>query len=128
MKLLIVEDNALMRKLIKSIVNDLADQIEECEDGSEALEVYAKHLHEWILMDVKMPKTDGITASREIIARYPEAQICIVTDYADQKTRQAASDAGALEYVLKDNLADIRKVIIKNYKKYENTFGLRQQT
>ena len=127
MKLLIVEDNALMRRLIKSIVSDLADQIEECEDGAEVLEAYEKHFPELILMDVKMPKTDGITASREVLARYPQAKICIVTDYSDAKTRRAATDAGALDYVLKDNLTDIRKVIIKNHQEYENEYNLPRQ-
>ncbi len=111
MKLLIVEDNASMRRLIKSIVSDLADEIEECSDGEDVLVAYEKHLPEWILMDVKMPRTDGITASRQILAQYPQAKICIVTECADAKTRQAASDAGTRDYVLKDDLFNIRNVI-----------------
>jgi CheY-like chemotaxis protein len=113
MKLLIVEDNASMRRLIKSIVSDLADEILECGDGADVLAFYEKHLPEWILMDVKMPRTDGITASRRILAQYPQAKICIVTECADAKTRQSASDAGTKDYVLKDNLVNIRRVISK---------------
>ena len=111
MKLLIVDDNASMRRLIKSIVSDLADEITECADGAEVFDAYRKYLPEWILMDVKMPKTDGITASRHIISHFPQAKICIVTDYSDAKTRQAAVDAGARDYVLKDDLINIRNVI-----------------
>ena len=111
MKLLIVEDNASMRRLIKSIVSDLADEIEECADGADVLPAYEKHLPEWILMDVKMPKTDGITASRQILSYYPQAKICMVTECADTKTVQAAVEAGAKDYVLKDNLFNLRQVI-----------------
>lgn len=113
MKLLIVEDNAPMRRLIRSIVSDLADEIEECDDGAGVFVAYERYLPEWILMDVKMPLTDGITASRQILARYPQAKICIVTECSDAKTRQAASDAGVREYVLKDELIDIRSIISK---------------
>lgn len=111
MKLLIVEDNVPMRRLIKSIVSDLADEILECSDGADVLSAYEKYLPEWILMDVKMPRTDGIAASRQVLARYPLAKICIVTECSDAKTRQAASEAGARDYVLKDNLVKIRNVI-----------------
>lgn len=111
MKLLIVDDNASMRRLIKSIVSDLADEIEECGDGADVLALYEKNPPEWILMDVKMPRTDGIAASRGILTRYPQAKICIVTECSDAKTRQAASDAGARDYVLKDDLINIRSVI-----------------
>jgi len=117
MKLLIVEDNASMRRLIKSIVSDLADEILECGDGADVFVAYEKYLPEWVLMDVKMPRTDGITASRRILAQFPQAKICIVTECADAKTRQAASDAGTRDYVLKDNLINIRSVISREIEK-----------
>jgi CheY-like chemotaxis protein len=117
MKLLIVEDNVPMRRLIKSIVSDLANEILECGDGADVLGAYEQHLPEWILMDVKMPRTDGIAASRLILSQYPQAKICIVTECSDAKTRQAARDAGARDYVLKDNLLNIRAVIGKEKEK-----------
>lgn len=121
MNLLIVEDNASMRRLIKSIVFDLADGIEECGDGADVLAAYEKYLPEWVLMDVKMPRTDGITASHLLLARYPQAKICIVTECADAKTRRAASDAGVRDYVLKDDLINIRSVISQENKKANST-------
>jgi CheY-like chemotaxis protein len=111
MKLLIVEDNAGMRRLIKSVVFDLADDVVECEDGADALQAYADFLPDWVLMDIKMPKVDGLTASLAILAAYPDAHICMVTDYGDQKTREAASAAGACAYVLKEELYQLRAII-----------------
>lgn len=109
--LLIVEDNPSMRRLIKSIIADLALFVHECEDGSEALNVYEKFLPEWILMDVEMPKKDGFTATREIIAAHPKAKIVIVTKYATERMREEAEKAGACEFVLKENLLEIRGII-----------------
>jgi CheY-like chemotaxis protein len=111
MKLLIVEDNAGMRRLIKSLVQDIADDVVECEDGAEALEAYTEFLPDWVLMDIKMAKVDGLTATQKIKSAFPDAHICIVTDYGDQKTRQAASAAGASAYVLKEELYQLRALI-----------------
>lgn len=109
--LLIVEDNPLMRRMIKSVVADLAISVHECSDGIEALDAYEKFHPEWVLMDVEMSQKDGFTATREIIDAYPEAKIMIVTKYATERMREAAKRAGACEYVLKENLMDIREII-----------------
>ena len=112
MKLLIVEDNAGMRRLIKSVVFDLFDEITECEDGAEALQAYAESLPDWVLMDIKMPKMDGLTAATAIKNAFPNANICIVTEYADKQTREAARIAGAEGYVLKEDLYSLRDILL----------------
>lgn len=109
--LLIVEDSPSMRHLIKSVVADLALCIHECADGSEALDAYEKFHPEWVLMDVEMHEKDGFTATREIVEAHPEAKIVIVTKHATERMREAAKKAGACEYVLKENLIEIRGII-----------------
>lgn len=112
MKLLIVDDNSKMRRLIKSVVNDLADEVLECEDGADALQSYANFHPDWVLMDVKMPKVDGLTATLSITRTFPDAKICIVTDYGDKKTIEAAKIAGASEYLTKENLYQLRDILL----------------
>jgi CheY-like chemotaxis protein len=114
MKLLIVEDNAGMRRLIKSIVSYLADEVIECEDGAEALTAYTNFHPDWVLMDIKMPKMDGLTTTLTIKNYFPDANICIVTDYGDQKTINAAFEAGAKGYILKENLHSLRDILLAN--------------
>jgi CheY-like chemotaxis protein len=111
MKFLIVEDNENMRRMIKSIIADLADETHECCDGSEALAAYAEHRPDWVLMDVKMKEMDGITATRQIRYAFPNANIMIVSDYDDQDLRIAARAAGANQYVIKESLFDVYHIL-----------------
>ena len=109
MKLLIVEDNQSVRRVIRSIVASLADEIFECEDGADALLAYTGCAPDWVLMDVSMKNVDGITATRNIRAQYPDAKIIIVTNYDEADLRESARDAGACGYVLKENLFEVRR-------------------
>jgi NarL family two-component system response regulator LiaR len=111
LKLMIVDDNPDMRRLIRSIVSDLADYIVECADGTQALHSYAAHKPDWVLMDIEMKPLDGISATREIKTAFPDAQIMIVTEYDDPDWREEARHAGACAYVLKENLADVRRTL-----------------
>lgn len=111
MKALIVEDNELMRRLIKSLIGGLADVVIECESGDAACDLYAVNQPDWVLMDIQLPGLDGITATSRIKAEYPQAQILIVTDHGDEPLRAAARAAGACGYVLKEHLLSIRELM-----------------
>ena len=111
LNLLIVEDNPAMRELIKSLVADLAGEVAECGDGAEALSAYTSRRPDWVLMDVRMKGLDGISATRQIKASFPEANVMIVTAYDSPVMREAARSAGAREYVTKENLLDARRIL-----------------
>jgi CheY-like chemotaxis protein len=111
MILLIVDDNQQMRRLIRTVVGDLADNISECSDGEFALAAYAAQRPDWVLMDIRMERMDGIVATRTIKDTYPEAHVCIVTDYDDAELRVQAHDAGAEDYIVKEDLLRLRQVL-----------------
>lgn len=111
MILLIVDDNAAVRRLIRSIVLPFADEVFECADGAEALAAYQAHRMDVVLMDIRMGKVDGIEATKQIRTADPEARILIVTDYDDKELRYASMQAGACGYVLKDNLLDLVRLL-----------------
>ncbi len=111
MNLLIVDDHQPMRRLIKSLLADLAENISECADGAEALEIYRQTRPDWVLMDIEMNTVDGLTATSRITAAFPEARVVIVTNYDNAKLRSAASAAGACGYVLKEDLSQLREVL-----------------
>ncbi len=110
MKVLIVDNSELMRRMIKSFISDLVQETFECSDGSEALAAYTHHRPDLVLMDLKMLGMDGFEATRQIKAAYPEARIVIVSQYDDASLREAASKAGAEGYVSKVDLFPIRRI------------------
>jgi DNA-binding NarL/FixJ family response regulator len=83
MKLLIVDDNPAIRKHICGV------------------------------MDIEMEGMDGITATRTILQSYPDARIIIVTTFDDPRLRSAARAAGARDYVLKQNVMELVKMVRK---------------
>jgi DNA-binding NarL/FixJ family response regulator len=111
MMILIAEDNPLMRKMIRQLVEDLDSEILECADGSEACSLYEKHRPDWVLMDISMRPVDGLTATREIIREFPAARIIIVTEHDDAATRAKALEAGAREFLGKSELLPLRSLI-----------------
>jgi len=111
MSFLIVDDNCVMRRTIRFVVSEFAREINECEDGAEALSAYEKYLPDWVLMDVEMREKDGLTATREICTSFLDAKIVIVTKYGDAAIREAAQKAGACGFVLKENLLELRGII-----------------
>ena len=111
MKVLIVEDSEPMRRTIMSFIGDVAEEIYECPDGRDALPAFARYQPDWVLMDIKMNDVDGLAATRQIKAAFPDARIVMVTSFDEQSLRDEARLAGACGYVLKENLLDIRHLL-----------------
>lgn len=101
---LIVEDNAAMRALIRSLVERAGRSVHECADAETALALYPSLKPDWVLMDIKLGGMDGITASRALLKAHPEARIIIITEQREEGYRIAAAHAGASGFVLKENL------------------------
>ena len=68
LKLLIVDDKAQVRSMIRRFLGDLATEISETDDGESAFDAYAAFLPDWVLMDIEMKHTNGIVATERIRA------------------------------------------------------------
>src|ERR1700722_9882990 len=112
MTLLIVEDNAGIRRILRRTLVDTASAIWECANGSDALAAYEEHRPDIVLMDIRMPGIDGLTATRQIRGYDPSARVIVVTDYEDEGLRTAAFEAGAREYVLKHEISDLPEIVL----------------
>jgi CheY-like chemotaxis protein len=114
MRILIVEDNAKIRKMLKNTLSRaFPDDLHflECEDGLAAVDMYRRFLPDWVLMDIQLHNTDGLLATQQITTDYPQAKIIIVTSYDEPEYRIEAQNAGACDYVLKENLSTLLQII-----------------
>lgn len=113
MKLLIVDDNSDTRKLIRSIMTVHGHDVVESPNGHDAMRLYAHHQPDCVLMDIEMEGMDGLTATRNIVQSNPEARVIIVTMHDSQRLRLAAREAGAIGYVVKENLTELPILLLQ---------------
>jgi len=122
MKILIVDDNERIRKLINKLLDKLNTPIDviECADGEEAVKIYNEEKPDLILMDIIMKKLDGFSAIRRIRLVSPEAVIIVISQLPEQEYRQEALDAGAVDYLNKENLNELPQLIENLVQKINN--------
>ena len=107
-RVLIADDQRVVREGL-SMLAGLIDGVEvvgTASDGAEAVRLAEAHHPDVIMMDLRMPGTDGITATAELRRRLPAARVLVLTTYADQDTILLALQAGALGYLTKDASAE----------------------
>ncbi len=109
---MIVDDSPRIRKALRRVINKDTD-FTECENGEEAVKIYPDFLPDWVMMDIEMPKMDGLEASSRIIKNYPKAKILIVTQYDEPEFRKKAFAIGVVAYITKDNLHEINNFLKK---------------
>lgn len=111
MKVMIVDDNAQMRGLIRNVLEEVASDFVECCDGQEAVAAFEAEKPDWAVMDVAMGVMDGLTATRLIKSRFPTSQIMVITHHNNPKLRERAQEAGASGFLLKEDLLELRTAL-----------------
>jgi DNA-binding NarL/FixJ family response regulator len=107
----IVDDNPNMRDTIKAVLSGSGAEFLEADDGDVAVKQYSARPADLVLMDIRLKEVDGISATRAILAHTPAARVVMLTQYDDHDLRVAAHEAGAIGYVLKDNLHHLWKYV-----------------
>jgi DNA-binding NarL/FixJ family response regulator len=103
-RLLVADDESVLRHALTNLLA-MADDIEivgEAADGHEAVELAVERQADVVLMDIGMPRLDGIAATRRLAERAPRVKVVILTIYADDDRVFRALQAGARGYLLKD--------------------------
>ena len=107
-RVLIADDQRVVRDGLSMLVG-LIDDVEvvgtAC-DGAEAVQLAAAHHPDVIMMDLRMPGTDGITATADLRERLPAIRVLVLTTYADEDAIVPALRAGARGYLTKDASAE----------------------
>lgn len=101
-RVMIADDSDAIRLVLKDILG-IGDHeiVAEATDGAEAVDVYCKEKPEILLLDLAMPKKDGLTVVKEIIQFDPNAKIILITASDDQKVIQQCLEHGASSYISK---------------------------
>ncbi len=103
-RVLIVDDHAMVREGLRAFL-ELQDDLEvlgEAADGEQAIETAQKLRPDVILMDLVMPKLDGIAAMRSLHDLLPDARVIVLTSFLDEERLLPAIQAGAAGYLLKN--------------------------
>jgi DNA-binding NarL/FixJ family response regulator len=104
--ILCADDHPVIRSGLQAVVNLEADMrmVAEAANGEEAIEMYRQHRPDVVLMDLRMPVMDGLTAMTAILGEFPEAKIVALTTYEGDDDIHRALSVGARGYLLKDTM------------------------
>jgi NarL family two-component system response regulator LiaR len=103
-RVLLVDDHAVVREGLRAFL-DLQEGIEvagEAGDGSEGVAAAERLRPDVVLMDLVMPRLDGVGAMRELRRRLPDARVIVLTSFTDEEKLLPALQAGAAGYLLKN--------------------------
>lgn len=100
-RVLIVDDSAFMRNLLKQLLEGEHEVVGEAENGVEAVELYREHAPDIVTMDVVMPIRNGIDATAEIKQMDGSATVIMCTSVGQEEKMREAVEAGADGYITK---------------------------
>ncbi len=101
-KIMIADDSDAIRLVLKDILSiGNHDVVAEAEDGAEAVDFYKQYNPEIMLLDLAMPKKDGLEVVKEVIAFDSNAKIVLITASDDQKIINECLKSGASSYISK---------------------------
>ena len=101
MKLLVVDDAPQMLKAFRDILESQGCEVFEAENGEEAVEKYAELKPDIVLMDILMPKLDGISATKRILEMDPDARIIVISAVGKSGLEDECLVAGAKQFIVK---------------------------
>lgn len=101
-RVLIVDDSVAMRRNLRTLVSRLGHRVVgEASNGEEALVEFMYHKPDLVTMDITMPVMDGITSVKNIVEKFPNAKIIMISAHGQEKLVYDAVRSGAKHYLLK---------------------------
>lgn len=122
-RVLVADDHPIVRRGLNALITLRADMelVGEAADGVEALEKIRGLKPDVILLDLMMPRKDGLEVIQEVKKENPEARILVLTSFADDDKVFSAIKAGALGYLLKDSPSDMLLMAIGDVHRGESS-------
>jgi len=106
-RVLVVDDSALIRNMVSTILQELGLETELAENGEVAMNIFAQQEFDLVVTDVIMPEVDGIELVRQIRAINTEVPILVVTSAAHPRYQESSQKAGANGFLLKPIDSDL---------------------
>jgi DNA-binding response OmpR family regulator len=107
MRLLIVEENAGLLRLLRTLLSKRGDEISECVEGKQALHLCAREQPDWVVLDMNLAGTDGLSLTRQIRSAWPQIRVLLLVDEEDIRLRDRAVQAGAADLIAKERLSGL---------------------
>jgi len=128
LRILIAEDEHLMAFGLQLQLKAIGHKVVgAAKDGEEAIKMAEKHRPDLVLMDIKMPKKDGLEVTKELMRKYP-VPIIILAKYSDKTSIEKADAAGAMAYLLKPVIdANLKPAIQVAVSRFSELQRLRQE-
>lgn len=116
-KLLICDDSMLVRKQLKDFIDGFKFEFDviEAKDGEEAFELYKQQKPDLVIMDVVMPRSNGIETLKKIIEYNANARVIMLTSVGSRETIKEALAEGALDFMQKPWNKELLIQIIEKY-------------
>jgi DNA-binding NarL/FixJ family response regulator len=107
-QVLLVDDHAIIREGLRSLLEKQPEMkvIADTDDGRRALDLVRQHLPNIVIMDISMPGLNGIEATRQIIAEFPNVKVIALSIHSKRRFVADMLSAGATGYILKECLFD----------------------
>jgi len=104
LRVVVADDQRSIREALAMVLENQADihVVGLASDGAEAVELASSHDAQVVLMDLRMPGTDGVAATRRLAAEQPHVNVVVLTTFADDTSINDALAAGAIGYLTKD--------------------------
>jgi two-component system response regulator PilR (NtrC family) len=113
-KILVADDEQSMREFLDIMLKKEGYKVSLASNGEEVVKLVDNDLFDLVLLDIRMPKLDGISALKKIKANAPETIVIMITAYASADTAIKAMKEGAYDYITKPFKVEEIKLIIKN--------------
>jgi DNA-binding NarL/FixJ family response regulator len=129
-RILVVDDHPVVRHGVRTLLSSRPEWkiIDEAEDGVEAVEKANSLKPDIVILDVSMPRMNGLEACRRIRKSVPESEILIVTQHDSAQMMQEAMSAGARGYVVKSNVARDLPAAVEALSQHRPFTSLKQGT
>ncbi len=111
---MIVDDHSSTREMIRKFLTSPGVTFCECASGNEALSQVREFKPHWVTMDINMPGLNGFQCTKALLQEHPDARVVIVSSFNEPHFRQFAHDAGAVSFILKENILALRMMMVQN--------------